>query len=106
MLRVSLKGKKTWQFQFRENGKMSVISLGYFPDFSLKDARKKSFEFRVKVSNGTSIIRKRPNLFEDVAREWHKHESDNWTPKHSARVLRCLEIYIFPFIGSVDIGKL
>lgn len=106
MLQVSPKGKKTWKFRFRENDKVSVISLGHFPDFSLEDARKKSAELRVKVSNGVSITRKRVNLFEDIAREWHKHESDNWTPKHSARVLRCLEIYIFPFIGSADIGKL
>ena len=106
MLQVSPKGKKTWKFRFRENDKVSVISLGHFPDFSLEDARKKSAELRVKLSNGISITRKRANLFEAVAREWHKHESENWTPKHSARVLRCLEIYIFPFIGTSDIGKL
>ena len=106
MLQVSPKGKKTWKFRFRENDKVSVISLGHFPDFSLEDARKKSAELRVKLSNGISITRKRANLFEAVAREWHKHESENWTPKHSARVLRCLEIYIFPFIGTSDIRKL
>lgn len=51
MLQVSPKGKKTWKFRFRENDKVSVISLGHFPDFSLEDARKKSAELRVKVSN-------------------------------------------------------
>lgn len=106
MLQVSPKGKKTWKFRFRENGKISVISLGHFPDFSLEDARKKSSELRVKISNGISIIRKKSNLFEDVAREWHKLESSNWTSRHAGKVLRYLEIYIFPFIGNVEINKL
>ena len=44
MLQVSPKGKKTWKFRFRENDKVSVISPGHFPDFSLEDARKKSAE--------------------------------------------------------------
>jgi hypothetical protein len=40
--------------------------------------------------------------FETIAREWHA-SNKRWSEDHRSRVLRYLELYIFPHIGSSDI---
>lgn len=40
--------------------------------------------------------------FETSAREWHA-SNHRWSEDHRARVLRYLELYIFPYFGSSDI---
>lgn len=43
--------------------------------------------------------------FETIAREWHA-SNKRWSEDHRSRVLRYLELYIFPHIGSSDIRQL
>lgn len=43
--------------------------------------------------------------FETIAREWHD-SNKRWSEDHRSRVLRYLELYIFPHIGSSDIRLL
>jgi integrase len=43
--------------------------------------------------------------FETIAREWHA-SNKRWSEDHRSRVLRYLELYIFPYIGSSDIRQL
>lgn len=43
--------------------------------------------------------------FETIAREWHA-SNKRWNEDHRSRVLRYLELYIFPHIGSSDIRHL
>src|SRR5699024_6359918 len=47
--------------------------------------------------NGTS--------FEDVARAWHA-DNKKWSDGHRARVIRSLELDIFPAVGAEDIKTL
>lgn len=43
--------------------------------------------------------------FETVAREWHS-SNKRWSDDHRSRVMRYLELYIFPHIGTADIRQL
>jgi integrase len=43
--------------------------------------------------------------FETIAREW-QYSNKRWSEDHRSRVLRYLELYIFPHIGSSDIRQL
>lgn len=43
--------------------------------------------------------------FETIACEWHA-SNKRWIDDHRSRILRYLELYIFPHIGSEDIRKL
>lgn len=43
--------------------------------------------------------------FETIAREWHA-SNKRWSEDRRSRVLRYLELYIFPHIGSSDIRQL
>ncbi|OEG75488.1 hypothetical protein BEL05_14525 [Shewanella colwelliana] len=40
-VRVSAKGKVAWQYRFRINKKSDRVTLGYYPDITIADARLK-----------------------------------------------------------------
>ncbi len=109
-LRISVAGRKSWAFKYKESakGRYSVISIGRYPDLSLDDARKKATELRVRLLDGESIRKEKVLQFEAVAKEWHSYEQDasGWTEKTAHRAIRILEMYIFPEIGKADISKL
>jgi len=44
--------------------------------------------------------------FEAVAREWFAKFSASWAPGHSDKLIRRLELYIFPWVGGLPIGKI
>jgi integrase len=46
------------------------------------------------------------NTFEAVSREWFERFAPKWAPGHSSKLIRRLELYMFPWIGGRDIGKL
>jgi hypothetical protein len=80
-LEVSPNGGKWWRFKYRFAGKEKRISLGVFPDVSLKDARERKDEARRLLANGIDPSERRKthrarqkssaaNTFESVAREW------------------------------------
>ena len=75
-------GSKIWRWKYsRPNGKENRISLGSYPEVSLKQARFKHFEFQVLRSEGVDPAeqkkaRKQSHIdaldknFESMAREW------------------------------------
>ncbi|MCM2448263.1 hypothetical protein HGO41_24240 [Rahnella sp. CG8] len=46
--------------------------------------------------------RKHGNTFEDVARPWHGR-NHHWSEVHAGRILRSLELQVFPRIGQIPI---
>ena len=51
-LRVDPSGRKYWLMRFKENGKSHEISLGVYPDVSLKDVRTKRDELQAARARG------------------------------------------------------
>ena len=108
-LLVSPNGSKWWRFKYRFNGKEKLLSLGVYPDVSLKDARERRDDARKLVANGVDpsenrkaekLARGGGNCFEVVAREWYAKYSTNWSADHGGRIIRRLERDIFPWIGG------
>ncbi|PIR01265.1 MAG: integrase [Nitrospinae bacterium CG11_big_fil_rev_8_21_14_0_20_45_15] len=115
-LLVTPKGGKWWRFKYRFEGKEKQLSLGVYPDVSLKDARDRRDEARKLVANGIDPSENRKakkaaregiaeNSFEVVAREWFTKHADNWSEGHSGRMLRRLENDVFPWIGPKPVGE-
>ena len=49
------------------------------------------------------------NTFEAVARKWHADQAakpDKWKPDHAGRVIRSLELHIFPNLARRQIGEI
>ena len=111
-LEVSPSGGKYWRFKYRINGKEKRLSLGVYPDVSLKLARERRDSSRKQVAEGIdpSETRKAEKIaqaglesFEFVAREWHGKHKRNWSDSHSERTLTRLENDVFPWLGKENI---
>ncbi|WP_027368272.1 tyrosine-type recombinase/integrase [Desulfocurvibacter africanus] len=106
-LLVTPSGGKWWRFKYRFKGKEKLLSLGVYPDVSLKEARERRDEARKLLANGIdpSETRKaeknsQADSFEEVAREWYDKFKPSWSDSHAMRILRRLEQNIFPWLGS------
>ncbi|MXZ34137.1 MAG: DUF4102 domain-containing protein [Acidobacteria bacterium] len=116
-LEVSPRGGKWWRFKYRFGGKDKRISLGVYPDVSLKEARKRREQARQLVANEidpsehrkahkASIAEGSTNCFEAIAREWFTKYAPNWADSHSCRILSRLERDVFPWIGNKPIDAI
>ena len=110
-------GRKWWRLKYRFNGKDKQLSLGVYPDVSLKTARKRRDEARERVAEDIdpSAHRKAQksvradraaNSFEIVAREWFDKYSPSWATNHGPRIIRRLERDIFPYMGARPIAEI
>jgi len=114
-LEVSPSGGKWWRLKYRYNGKEKRLSLGVYPDVTLKMARDRRDESRKLLADGIDPSANRKakklangggNSFEIVAREWFIKYSTNWTADHGGRIIRRLERDVFPWIGDKPIAKI
>lgn len=116
-LLVSPSGGKWWRFKYRFNGKEKQLSLGVYPDVSLKDARDRRDNARKLIASGTDPSENRKaqksaradraaNSFEVVAREWYAKYSATWAKNHGNRIIRRFERDIFPWIGGRPIAEI
>ena len=114
---VSPKGGKWWRLKYRYGNKEKRLSLGGYPDVSLKDARHRRDEARKQIANGVDPSEHRKaakalsreasaNSFEVIAREWFDKQALNWAPSHSDRIIRRLERDIFPWLGGMPVEKI
>jgi hypothetical protein len=114
---VKSSGSKIWHFRYRFEGKYSMISLGAWPEVSLKDARARRAEAKIQLSKGLnpSFIKKskrdairesEKNNFEAIAREWHSVNSKKWDLCYGKRVLDRLENHVFPYLRKKPINKI
>ena len=115
-LEVSPAGGKWWRLKYRFDGKEKRLSLGVYPDVSLKDARERRDAARKLLADGTDPSENRKaqksaradraaNSFEVVAREWYAKYSATWAKDHGNRILRRFERDIFPWIGGRPIAE-
>jgi integrase len=116
-LEVSPLGGKWWRLKYRFNGKENRISLGVYPETSLKAARDRRDTERKLLAGGIDPSKNRKteksaranraaNSFEQVAREWFAKFSRCWAPAHAARKIRLFERDIFPWIGQQAIAEI
>lgn len=116
-LEVSPAGGKWWRLKFYVDRKEKRLSLGTYPEVSLKEARERRDEARRLLAKGVDPGEHRKaqkaaqqdraaNSFEVVAREWHAKFSPGWVEHHGDRILRRLERDIFPWIGERPIADI
>jgi integrase len=110
-LEISPAGGKWWRFKYRFAGKERRISLGVYPDVPLAAAREKREEARRQVAAGidpgeqhkaakVALIESTENTFEAIAREWFGLFSTRWVKGHADKIIRRLELNVFPWLGA------
>ncbi len=107
-------GSRWWRIKYRFGGKEKLLSLGVYPDVSLKEARQRRDECRQTLASGLNPsdtrktkhaveVESTADSLETVAREWYAKQLPSWTQGHSKTVLRRLELYVFPILGTHSI---
>ena len=115
-------GAHGWRLDYTIQGKRKTLSLGTYPDTGLKLARIKAGEARELVAAGIDPSDRRkqakqkqadardadqrqadglPGLgsFEEVAREWFDTKRGEWAAGYGDKIIRRLEVDVFPWIG-------
>jgi len=111
------KAGKYFRLDYRFAGKRKTLALGVYPEVTLAEARQKRADARKMIANGIdpgqarkvqkSIrIEQTENSFEAIAREWHGKFSIKWAESHASKIIRRLEMYIFPWLGSRPIAEI
>lgn len=122
-------GAHRWRFDYTFEGRRKTISLGVYPDTSLKLAREKLADARRLVAAGIDPSQKRkddkanqkfrkqaderireglPALgsFEEVATKWFADHRTNWSLSYGDKIIQRLKRDVFPYIGRRPIAEL
>lgn len=114
---VSTSGRKSWRFKYRKDGKEQLMTLGSYPDVTIRDARDKQntalkilregrdprhAKTRAKLVGPIDSAR----TLDGVARRWHSINQSKWKPVHSNDVIRSLERDIFPHLGAMPMDEI
>jgi integrase len=109
---IAPSGGRWWRFKYRVDGKEKLLSLGTFPEVSLKQARDKRDQMRRDRASGVDPGAKRKaeqiaiaDTFEAIAREWFAKFSPRWKESHSSKIIARLNLYVFPYIGSRPLAQ-
>jgi integrase len=120
-LLLSPSGSRWWRFKYRVDGSEKLLSLGVYPDVSLKLARERRDEARRLLATGVDPCAKRQaeklsraDTFEAIAREWlalqAKPDARNKRPALAAATLDkavwMFEKLMFPYLGARPISKI
>lgn len=118
-LLVNPNGRRWWRWKYRrpDSGKENLLSLGVYPDVSLRQARERRDEARKLLADGIDPgvqreaqkqagAERAANSFEAVAREWLEVKSGAWVEDHARKIRGWLEQHVFPHIGGTPIAEL
>lgn len=116
-LLVAKTGSKYWRMKYRFAGKEKLLSIGVYPEISLKKARKATNEARELLGEGIdpsqakqakvlARVESLQNNFEAIAREWHKQQRIKWSDNYADKIMRSIERDLFPFIGTLPFDEI
>lgn len=116
-LEIAPSGGKLWRLKYRFGGKEKRLALGKYPEIGLKDARARRDEARKLLANEVdpaenrkqqkaAKVERAANSFEAVAREWIAKNTPAWATTHTSKIVRRLEMYVFPWLGGRPIAEI
>jgi len=114
---VTPAGGKWWRFRYTFDGKEKLLSLGVYPDVSLKEAREKRDAARKRISQGADPGADRKavkadrvaltaNCFEPVCRDWMNHRKETVAAGQYTKTLARMEHDVFPWLGAKPISEI
>ncbi|SFE41147.1 integrase arm-type DNA-binding domain-containing protein [Nitrosomonas sp. Nm166] len=117
VLLINPNGSKWWRYRYRFNGKEKMLSIGTYPEVTLKKARDSRVTASDLLTQGIDPSENRKeqkqqeaiaaeNSFESVARQWWNHWKHGRTERHAGYTIRRLEADVFPGIGNKPINEI
>jgi len=118
-LLVNPNGRKYWRLKYRFLGKEKLMALGTYPAVTLMEAREMRDKAKKLLASippidpmaqkeeaYTLALRHAENSFKTVALEWHENNKARWSEGYALKIMRCLEINLFPEIGNKPIAHI
>lgn len=114
---VTPAGGKWWRFRYNFDGKEKLLSLGTYPDVTLKEAREKRDAARKLIAQGidpgaerkadrAAVAALTENCFEAVCRDWlHKRKSEVEPAQHIKTLARMVND-VFPWLGAKPLNEI
>ncbi|NOQ81437.1 MAG: DUF4102 domain-containing protein, partial [Methylophaga sp.] len=113
-IRISAKGKLTFQIRYRYNSKPKRIDLGSYPRMTLKQARDENLRLRGELEQGydpaiVKAVEKQAIIhnknLSDLFNAWYKSECVHDSKKHKD-IKRSFEIHVLPSLGKIPADKI
>lgn len=107
--RISCKGKISFQYRYRWNGKGERVDIGTYPATSLKEAREEALRLRGELEQNRNprLVKRlaRTEAYtsltvEGLIREWYDKYA-RLNKKAHVEVIRAFELHIFPELGDI-----
>lgn len=115
-LLVTPTGGKLWRLKYRFGGTEKLLAIGSYPQISLAEARQRRDQASVLIASGVdpsdtkkaqkAADTEETETFEVIARGWHTKFSPTWADSHANKIIRRLELYVFPWLGSRPIRSI
>jgi integrase len=116
-LEIKPSGGKLWRLKYRYDRKEKLLSLGSYPEVSLKQARKLRDDARALLAAGTDPSEQRKaerqahelavlSTFEAVAYAWLAHRTSAWGEGTRVGIEASLKNHVFPRIGAKPIADI
>lgn len=114
-LLVKPTGSKLWRLKYRIGGVEKKLSLGTYPEISLKDARESRDKARSQIANGidpselkkaAKVTQAGLNCFSTVALEWFAKQEPAWAPATAKKRLALLQNDLLPWLGKLEMDAL
>lgn len=116
-LLVTPAGQRWWRLKYRFGGKEKLLSLGTYPEVSLKDARERRDEARKLLASSIDPGAKRKaekvaraeagaNTFEVIAREWHAQRAKSLERSTLDGIMMRMEKHLFPKLRNRPIAEI
>jgi len=113
---VKSTGRRYWIARYTLNGKRCGLSLGAYPEISLRQARERAIALRNELINGTNPQEtrkkaKQPSIqsapaFREFALSYVETMRPKWRNiKHGDQWISTLEKYAFPVIGDLPLDQ-
>ena len=110
-------GSASWRLKYRAAGRERLLSLGLYPEVSLREAREATDAARMKLRSGVDPAAERrktrraealsaTTTFRSVAQEWIEHKSNSWVPSTRQHIVSRLTRYAFPVLGAAPVAEI
>lgn len=110
---VAPSGTKSWRVKYHFQGREKLLTLGTYPQLSLKEAREACIAAKKQLSGGVDPSAEKKlrakslqTTFEAVAREWHSNQVAIWTENYARDVMERIAKNIFPYLGNRPIAEI
>ncbi|MDY0162381.1 tyrosine-type recombinase/integrase [Desulfobotulus sp.] len=109
-LQVEPSGRKIWKLRYYFEGRQSMITVGPYPEISLKDARVSASQLRLMIARGENPVAGKKarkeggdtaSMFQTLAMDWYNSvHATQVVEAHAVRNLSRLKKMVFPYIGT------